>query len=118
MRVLHEVYLADGMLAPEERGELDQLGERLGAPVAEIEKLDLGASLARLEQSPRQRKLMYAWIAHALFVDNAFSADERSFVDRVIAKYRLSGDELRAEIKAVQSRKVDEAIEQIAATLD
>lgn len=57
--------------------------------------------------------MTYRWIAQALFADGSWNAEEQGFVKRIIVKYKLSGAELRAEIKTVQSRKVEEGMKAI-----
>lgn len=110
-RVLHEVYNADGKFSEDERQEFDAFSARLGTTKAET--LDLGAALALLEKDAKKRRVTYRWIAQALFADGSWNAEEQGFVKRIIVKYKLSGAELRAEIKTVQSRKVEEGMKAI-----
>lgn len=112
-RVLHEVYHADGKFSEEEQTEFDAFSSRLGTSASEIASLELGAALAVLEKDAKKRKVTYVWIAHALFADGSWNAEEKAFVARIIEKYKLAGAELRAEIKAVQSRKVEEGMKAI-----
>jgi len=116
-RVLHEVYMADGNFTPLERDDFGAFLSRIGAKASEIEKLDLGAALSLLGEDPVHRKVAYVWIAHALFVDGGYNAAEKAFVDRIVEKYALDGEALRAEIKATQSRKIEEGMKAILAEL-
>jgi uncharacterized tellurite resistance protein B-like protein len=112
-RVLYEVYHADGRFSDDERAEFDGLAARLGTSASEIAGVDLAASLKLLEGDPKKRRVTYSWIAHALFADGTWSAEEKTFIDQIIAKYGLVEAELRAEIKLVQSRKVEEGMKAI-----
>lgn len=112
-RVLHEVYQADGKFSEDERRELASFCQRLGTSSETIATLDLGASLALLDKDAKTRRVTYAWIAQALFADGDWNAEEQSFVDRIIEKYELAEAELRVEIEAVQSRKIEEGMKAI-----
>ncbi len=117
-RVLHEVYSSDGKLTPLERTDFEAFLERISSSVKDVQDLDLGASLALLEKDPVHRKVTYVWIAHALFADGTLNTAEKSFIERIIKKYSLDGDMLHAEIKATQSRKIEEGMRAILAELN
>lgn len=117
-RVLWEVYNADGQFTPLERSDFDAFLSRIGADAAQVRSRDLGKSLALLEKDPVHRRVTHVWIAHALFVDGSYNAAEKSFVDRIISKYAIDGDSLRAEIKATQSRKIEEGMKAILKELE
>lgn len=117
-RVLYEVYNADGAFTTSERNDFETFLANIGADAARVKSLDLGASLALLEKDPVHRKVTYVWIAHALFADDALNNSEKAFVERIIEKYGLDGESLRAEIKATQSRKIEEGMKAILAELE
>ncbi len=117
-RVLWEVYNADGQLTPLERSDFDAFLGRIGADAERVRALDLEASVALLEKDPVHRRVTHVWIAHALFVDGSYNAAEKSFVDRIIAKYAIDGESLRAEIRATQSRKIEEGMKAILKELE
>ena len=117
-RVLHEVYMADGNFTPLERSDFGSFLSRIGAKASEVEKIDLGDALTRLDKDPVHRKVAYVWIAHALFVDGGYNAAEQAFVDRIVEKYGLDGEALRAEVKATQYRKIEEGMKAILAELE
>lgn len=116
-RVLHEVYMADGNFTELERTDFGAFLSNIGAKASEVEKIDLGAAMALLDKDPVHRKVAYVWIAHALFVDGGYNAAEKAFVERIVEKYGLDGEALRAEIKATQSRKIEEGMKAILAEL-
>jgi uncharacterized tellurite resistance protein B-like protein len=116
-RVLHEVYMADGNFTPLERDDFGAFLARIGAKASEVEKIEFDDALALLGKDPVHRKVAFVWIAHALFVDGGYNADEKAFVDRVVSKYGREGEALRAEIKATQSRKIEEGMKAILAEL-
>jgi uncharacterized tellurite resistance protein B-like protein len=116
-RVLHEVYNADGKFTPLERADFETFLEHVGSDARTVQGLDLGASLALLEKDPVHRKVTYVWIAHALFADGGLNAAEKSFIERIIEKYGLDAARLHAEIKATQSRKIEEGMKAILAEL-
>ena len=116
-RVLHEVYIADGNFTALERKDFEGFLSRVGSKASDVLALDLGGALALLEKDPRQRKVAYVWIAHALFADGALNTEEKAFIERIINKYGLDGDMLHAEIKETQSRKIEEGMKAILAEL-
>jgi uncharacterized tellurite resistance protein B-like protein len=116
-RVLYEVYNSDGRFTPLERQDFETFLSRVGSDAATVQALDLGASLALLEKDPVHRKVTYVWIAHALFADGGLNAAEKSFIERIITKYGLDAAQLHAEIKATQSRKIEEGMKAILAEL-
>jgi uncharacterized tellurite resistance protein B-like protein len=116
-RVLHEVYNADGKFTALERKDFEGFLSRVGSKASDVLALDLGDALASLEKNPKHRKVAYVWIAHALFADGAFNAEEKSFIERIIKKYGLDGDLLHAEIKETQSRKIEEGMKTILAEI-
>ncbi len=116
-RVLFEVYSSDGNFTPLERDDFETFLSRMGCDARVVKALDLGKSIALLENDPVHRKVTYVWIAHALFADGGLNAAEKSFIEGIIKKYSLDGALLHAEIKATQSRKIEEGMKAILAEL-
>ncbi len=112
-RVLYEVYNADGDFSEDEQAEFQAFVRRLKTDPDALHALDLQAAFHLLTEDPARQRVTYAWIAAALFANRAYKPSERAFVDRIIQRYGLDEALLKAEIQRVQTRLVEEDLQEI-----
>jgi predicted metalloprotease with PDZ domain len=110
VRVLYEVYRADGSFSEVELAEYRAFVMALGVDVERALGHDLKASFALLTSSPARQRVATTWIAAALFANQAYTPAEQAFVDRITTKYGLDAALLSHEIRRIQGRLLDQTL--------
>ncbi len=109
-RVILEVYHADEVYTESEKKDFNNLISGLGIEVEEIEKLEFQKALFRLKNDESKTKLLYYWIATALYSDKDFDDTEQEFVEKMVAKYELDNEKLTHHIKTIRDKKMEEVL--------
>jgi uncharacterized tellurite resistance protein B-like protein len=113
LRVLVEVYEADGGIAPEELAELRKDASLLGVPPDAVDRLPLEEALARLRPAPKRMELLHAWIADALFADGVFDEREQRLAERLVGRYGLDAPLLELRIGQARSREIEKIFQNL-----
>lgn len=76
----------------------------------EVQQADFVEAITAFEEDKQKMELVRFWVATALFTNKDYDQMEREFIDRIIPKYWLKEEELKAVIKNVRDKKIKKAI--------
>ncbi len=111
-RVLLEIYSSDEVFSNDEKIDFKRRAMGLNINTEEVEKLDFQKALFELNLDLKKIELLNFWIASSLFADNDYDKKEQEFINKIITKYQLDGQKLKAVIKKIRDQKIDIAIRQ------
>ncbi len=102
LRILWEIYHADGRFTPDEKADFESNASRLFCSRVEMEALELDDAFAILHDLPGRLEVVYFWIAGALFADGVLDPLEEDLLPQIVHKYCLDEKHLRERIQQAQ----------------
>lgn len=103
LRILWEIYHADGCFSKEEQADFETNSAKLFCSRVEMDALGLDDAFRILGQLPGRLDAVTFWIAGALFADGVVEPSEEALIHTLTTKYHLDADRLRSRIQDVQA---------------
>ena len=108
LRIVDDLYRADGHYAAE---ELEDFRQKLSISAVYHEDLDHMSpdkAMGILKEDPGKLDLAYTILAEAVYSDGRFVREEREYLDRLITRYQLDGEQLEKRLQREQRKAGNE----------
>ena len=99
LRIVDDLYRADGHYAAE---ELEDFRQKLSISAVYHEALDHMSpdkAIGILKEDPGKLDLAYTILAEAVYSDGRFVREEREYLDQLIIRYQLDGEQLEKRLR-------------------
>ena len=110
MRIIHGLYVADNEFDKLEQEFFQSKLEILDVDVHAVDAMPMKDAIELLAKDRLKNKLVYIFMAEALFKDDDYDNLEKSYVDTLKQRYPLSDEMLDEAIKLVRDRKLEVAL--------
>ena len=101
MRIIHGLYVADN--------EFDKLDD-VNVDAHAVDAMPMNDAIELLAKDKLKNKLVYIFMAEALFKDDDYDNVEKSYVSTLKQRYPISDEMLDDAIKLVRDRKLEVAL--------
>ena len=108
LRIVDDLYRADGHYAAE---ELEDFRQKLSISAVYHEDLDHMSpdkAIGILKEDPGKLDLAYTILAEAVYSDGRFVREEREYLDQLITRYQLDGEQLERRLQREQRKAGNE----------
>ena len=108
LRIVDDLYRADGHYAAE---ELEDFRQKLSISAVYHEDLDHMSpdkAIGILKEDPGKLDLAYTILAEAVYSDGRFVREEREYLDQLITRYQLDGEQLEKRLQREQRKAGNE----------
>ncbi len=108
LRIVDDLYRADGHYAAE---ELEDFRQKLSISAVYHEDLDHMSpekAIGILKGDPGKLDLAYTILAEAVYSDGRFVREEREYLDQLIIRYQLDGEQLEKRLRREQRKTGNE----------
>ena len=108
LRIVDDLYRADGHYAAE---ELEDFRQKLSISAVYHEDLDHMSpdkAIGILKEDPGKLDLAYTILAEAVYSDGRFVREEREYLDQLIIRYQLDGEQLEKRLRREQRKAGNE----------
>ena len=108
LRIVDDLYRADGHYAAE---ELEDFRQKLSISAVYHEDLDHMSpdkAIGILKEDPGKLDLAYTILAEAVYSDGRFVREEREYLDQLIIRYQLDGEQLEKRLRREQRKTGNE----------
>ena len=99
LRIVDDLYRADGHYAAE---ELEDFRQKLSISAVYHEDLDHMSpdkAIGILKEDPGKLDLAYTILAEAVYSDGRFVREAREYLDQLIIRYQLDGEQLERRLR-------------------
>ena len=117
LRVLQEVYKADGVFSEDEQRQYEGFSGKLMSSSTMAYDLNLDQAFGLLRGDERKMSLVYSWMAEAVASERQgqletadFDQAERDLIEQLVLAYDLDRDRLAAELKKTRQERLDEVM--------
>ena len=108
LRIVDDLYRADGHYAAE---ELEDFRQKLSISAVYHEDLDHMSpdkAIGILKEDPGKLDLAYTFLAEAVYSDGRFVREEREYLDQLIIRYQMDGEQLEKRLRREQRKAGNE----------
>ena len=108
LRIVDDLYRADGHYAAE---ELEDFRQKLSISAVHHEDLDHMSpdkAMGILKEDPGKLDLAYTILAEAVYSDGRFVREEREYLNQLIIRYQLDGEQLEKRLQREQRKAGNE----------
>ena len=108
LRIVDDLYRADGHYAAE---ELEDFRQKLSISAVyheDLEHMSPDKAMRILKEDPGKLDLAYTILAEAVYSDGRFVREEREYLDQLITRYQLDGEQLEKRLQREQRKAGNE----------
>ena len=108
LRIVDDLYRADGHYAAE---ELEDFRQKLSISAVyheDLEHMSPDKAMGILKEDPGKLDLAYTILAEAVYSDGRFVSEEREYLDQLITRYQLDGEQLEKRLQREQLKAGNE----------
>ena len=108
LRIVDDLYRADGHYAAE---ELEDFRQKLSISAVyheDLEHMSPDKAMGILKEDPGKLDLAYTILAEAVYSDGRFVREEREYLDQLITRYQLDGEQLEKRLQREQRKAGNE----------
>ena len=108
LRIVDDLYRADGHYAAE---ELEDFRQKLSISAVyheDLEHMSPDKAMEILKEDPDKLDLAYTILAESVYTDGRFVREEREYLDQLITRYQLDGEQLEKRLQREQRKAGNE----------
>lgn len=110
MRIIHGLYVADNEFDKLEKEYFQDKLDDVNVDAHAVDAMPMNDAIELLAKDKLKNKLVYIFMAEALFKDDDYDNLEKSYVSTLKQRYPISDEMLDDAIKLVRDRKLEVAL--------
>ena len=108
LRIVDDLYRADGHYAAEELEDFRQKLSISAVYQEDLEHMSPDKAMGILKEDTGKLDLAYTILAEAVYSDGRFVREEREYLDQLIIRYQLDGEQLEKRLRREQRKAGNE----------